>query len=415
MALKLRNAETGDIERLVELHQWSYPLSKLDAEGRRDVYVNNPRAGLEDVFVVIDNGLIVASMTAYRFTQFQEDAEFPVVGIANVAVAPDHRRGGIAGFLIQQSLEIFEEQEVTASLLHPFSQSFYRNLGWGYSGEIHQYHINAEQLCEYVDVLEETELSARLFSEEDLPEIMAFYEAQARQFNGLLSRNERYWQEKIVAAPRQAVLALFSGDLIGYLIYSLHEILTENFLLQEMEIHEWMAPTLDARDVLLSFLARQSDQVESIRFTLHPDEPLHLWVDDPRSQSRRCIHRLYNETATVALGLMHRLVNVKSAFENGRKFNGVKGELTLEMEDDLLGDRKLAVTFTGKGATVDEVKSKPGRLLRGPVDVLSQIYCGYTTPQQAYELDLVEIEEGDTLDFCQRAFRQPPPRCFDLF
>lgn len=415
MALKLRNAEVDDLDRLVELHQWCYPLSKLDAEGRRDVYMNNPRADLEDVLVVTDSDLVVASMTAYRFTQYQEGAELPVVGVANVAVAPDYRREGIAGFLMKESLVIFEEQGVTACLLHPFSHCFYRNLGWGYSGEIRQYHIKTDQLSDYDEALDDAELDAELFSGEDLSNLMDFYEAQARQSNGLLSRNERYWGERLVAPPRQVVLARFSGDLIGYLIYSLHEVQSDNDLLQNMEIHEWTAPTLDARDALLGFLARQSDQIESIRFTLQPDEPLHLWVDDPRSQSRRCIHRLYSETATVALGLMHRLVNLKSAFENGRRFNGVKGELTIEMEDDVLGDRRLAVTFTGKGATANEAKSKPGRLLRGPVDVLSQIYCGYTSPQQAFELDQLEYEGADTLAFCEQAFRQPPPRCFDLF
>jgi predicted acetyltransferase len=415
MALKLRNAEDADLDKLAELHQRSYPLSKLDIEGRRDVYVNNPRAGFEDVFVVEDGDALIASMTAYRFTQFQENAAIPVVGIANVAVAPDHRREGAAGFLIGQTLKIFEEQEVSASLLHPFSFRFYRNLGWGYSGEIRQHHIKTAQLADYADDLGETELGTALYREDDLSRLMEFYEAQARQTNGLLSRNGRYWRERLVADPREAILALFNGDLIGYMIYSLQEIQSDNFLVQKMEIHEWMAPTLDARDALLGFVARQSDQIESVRITLPPDEPLHLWLDDPRSKNRRLIHHLYNETATIGLGLVYRLVNLKSAFENGRPFNQVKGDLTIEMEDDLLGDRRLAVSFNGKGAAAEEAKSKSGRLLRGSVDILSQIYCGFTSPVQAFELDLVEYEGKDTLDFCQRAFSQPPPRCFDLF
>lgn len=415
MAFKLRTAQPGDADRLVELHRFSYPLSEHNLEERRDIFERNPRCDLEDVFVVNDGDDLIACMIAYRFNQYQEEAEIPIVGIGTVSVAPDRRREGVAGFMIEGALELFEEQGVPACILYPFEHRFYRYLGWGYAGEIRHYQMLTSQIADYEDAIEDEDLSVELFQEEQLPQLMAFYDAQARHFNGLLQRVESYWKECITDSPRQVVLARFSGEIIGYMIYSLEKIYSGNTFAQRMVVHEWMAPTLDARDALLNFMARQSDQVESLQLSLQPDEPLHLWVDDPRSQNRRMMQRLYSETATVGLGWMYRLVNLKGAFESGRRFNNVKGELAFVMEDELLGDRRLMVSFSGGGAVAAEASSRPKRLVRGPVDVLSQMFCGYTTAQQAYEQDLLDFEGRDTVEFCQRAFWLPPPRCFDLF
>lgn len=415
MTLKIRSAELGDVDQLTDLHRICYPLPELSPENRRETYTNNPRCSLEDVLVAFIGSKLVASLIAYHFTQFQEEVEIPVVGIANVLVTPERRREGIAGELIQKTLELFEEQDVPASILYPFEHKFYRHLGWGYATEIRQYCLKTEQIQEYEDIFEEDDLKAELLNSDQLPHLMNFYDSQARKYNGLLKRNERYWKEKIISPPRQLVIARYNGEIIGYLAYFLQKVSSDNSFIQEMVIPEWMAPTLDARDALLCFLSRQSDQVDRLRFFLGTDEPLHLWVVDPRSADRKMVNRLYAETATLCSGMMYRLVNLKSAFEGGRPFNGVKGELTIESEDELLGDRRLILTFNGKGAVSSEAKSQSNHLLRGPVDVLSQIFCGYMTAEQAFELDLVEFEGKDTLEFCQHAFAMPPPRCFDLF
>ena len=93
----------------------------------------------------------------------------------------------------------------------------------------------------------------------------------------------------------------------------------------------------------------------------------------------------------------------------------MKGNLTVEIQDEILGDRRLTVSFSGQGAQAEGTNAKTKRHLRGDVDLISQIFCGYTGAQQAYELDLVEFEGKDTVEFCQHAFALPPPRCYDLF
>ena len=112
---------------------------------------------------------------------------------------------------------------------------------------------------------------------------------------------------------------------------------------------------------------------------------------------------------------MFRLVNLKSAFEYGRRFNGTKGELTVDMEDEILGDRRLTVIFNGKNAVAEGSNRKSKRCVRGEVDMLSQLFCGFMSAREAYEQDLLDFEGNDTVEFCQYAFRLPPPRCYDLF
>jgi len=389
MSYKLTTAQPADVDSLTEMYRLCYPLIDLSPEERYNYFVRNPRCDLEDVFVVKDGKEPIASMIAYRFDQFQEEVEIPVIGIANVMVAP--------------------------TILYPFEHRFYRYFGWGYAGEIRQYQIRCRQLAEYLEEEEDDDLETVLFQEQQMPQLMEFYDAVASRSNGMLKRNEEYWRGKLVEPPRQAVLAYFNGEIIGYLIYSLEKIHSDNLFVQEIVVHEWMAPTLDARDALLGFLAKQSDQVESIRLSLQPDEPFHLWVDDPRNKNHRFLNRLYAHTATVGLGWMYRLVSLKEAFESGRRFNNVKGDLRVEVEDDQLGDREIGVTFSGNGAKVDKATSKPERIVRGTVDIVSQLFCGYTTAEEAYEQDLLEFEGKDTIEFCQQAFWLPAPRCYDLF
>ncbi len=415
MSYKLTTAQPADVDSLTEMYRLCYPLIDLSPEERYNYFVRNPRCDLEDVFVVKDGKEPIASMIAYRFDQFQEEVEIPVIGIANVMVAPNHRRRGVANFMMQRSLEIFEEEGIAAAILYPFEHRFYRYFGWGYAGEIRQYQIRCRQLAEYLEEEEDDDLETVLFQEQQMPQLMEFYDAVASRSNGMLKRNEEYWRGKLVEPPRQAVLAYFNGEIIGYLIYSLEKIHSDNLFVQEIVVHEWMAPTLDARDALLGFLAKQSDQVESIRLSLQPDEPFHLWVDDPRNKNHRFLNRLYAHTATVGLGWMYRLVSLKEAFESGRRFNNVKGDLRVEVEDDQLGDREIGVTFSGNGAKVDKATSKPERIVRGTVDIVSQLFCGYTTAEEAYEQDLLEFEGKDTIEFCQQAFWLPAPRCYDLF
>ncbi|RJP76909.1 MAG: GNAT family N-acetyltransferase [Candidatus Zixiibacteriota bacterium] len=415
MALKLRTAEPGDLEALVQLQFLSYPLLNWTPEQRRAYYTDNARAGLEDMFVVTSDDELVASMIAYRFTQVQEEVEIPVVGIGSVAVSPDRRREGIAAFLIQKTLQGFEEEGVPASILYPFQHRFYRRLGWGYGGDLLQYRIAADQLFEYEDLLEDSDLSVKMVTPDQVPDLMAFYDASMRHSNGLLKRNERYWRERVLAAPRLAVTARFSGDIIGYFLCSYQAAGEPERQSQELEVHEWLAPNLDARDALLSYIARQRDQIDSMRFFLPADEPLHLWVEDPRDLDRRHVYRLFHTSATLGLGWMYRLVNLQAAFESGRKFNGVQGELTVDLVDEVLGDRRVNVKFTGKGAKLQDPDDHPRRTVQGTMDMFSQMFCGYTNPGQAYEQGLLGFEGEDTVEFCQRAFWLPPPRCYDLF
>lgn len=415
MSLKLRTAEPGDLPALGLIHQLSYPLLDLTLEQRQAAFADNPRAGLDNVLVTVDDGEVVACMIGYPFTLYQEDVEVPVIGIGTVAVRPDRRRQGVAGFMIREALNDYEEQGLAASILYPFQHRFYRQLGWGYAGEVRQYRIASSQLEDYEEILDDADLSVDLMRDDDFPALMNFYEAMARRGNGMLRRNPRYWRERILGPGRIAVLARFNGDLIGYALYSHYPVVPGNYLAQEIEVHEWMAPTLDARDALLSYFARQAEQVETFRFILSADEPFHLWVDDPRDAGRESIRRLNAQSATMGLGWMYRLLSLSGAFTGGRRFNGVKGDLTVDILDEQLGDRRVAVSFTGKGAAMLEPEARTGRMVQGTMDAFSQVFCGYISAETAFAQGLLTFEGREAVEFCQNAFWLPPPRCFDLF
>jgi predicted acetyltransferase len=413
--LTLRKANPSDVPELAQLHEWAYPLLDLSPQERQAVFADNPRGSLEDVYVVTDDRRPVACMIGYRFEQYQEEIAVPVVGIGNVAVRPDRRREGIAHFMITEALKELEEEGVAASILYPFQHRFYRRLGWGYAGEVREYRIPCSQLWEYDIEDEDRDITVELLTDKARPELMAFYEEAARQSNGLLKRGERYWRERILAPGKNAVVVRFSGDLIGYMIYSLQRCVESNSFVQEMVIHEWQAATLEAQEALLTYISRLNDQIQVVRLVLPGDESFHLWVEDPRSESRRMIQRLYAETAVLGLGWMFRIVNLQAAFESGRRFNGIQGLLTVELLDEQIGDRMLTFEFNGKNAKIRAEEANPKRRVAGSVDAFSQLFCGYTSAEDAFRYGLLDFEGEDAVEFCQNAFSLPKPRCFDLF
>jgi len=415
MGLKFRTAKMDDWEQFNQLYLLCYPLVDTTEEQRYNYFSANPRCSLDDIIMVLDGKEIVASMIAYPFTMFQDEAETFAVGVGNVMVAPEHRKEGIASEMMKYGLEKWESEDVPVSLLYPFEHRFYRYLGWGYGGELHQYNIFTNQLSDFSEALEADDLRIERVTDENFDDLFNFYDAMARHGNCTVLRNEMFWSQYMLAPPRVGILAYDGSELAGYMIYTLDEVNPSDLFVQQMTVREWFAPSLDARDALLGFIARMNDQVESVKLTLPPNEPLHLWLDDPRSKSRKMLHRLYSHTAEIGLGWMYRLVNLKAALESGRKFNGIKGRLTIEMEDEHLGDRKLTVEFTGDRAVTDESKSSDKRVLSGDVDMLSQLFCGHMTAAQAYDFGLLGFEGSDTLDFCQHAFAIHPPVCYDLF
>ncbi|MCX6641609.1 MAG: GNAT family N-acetyltransferase [bacterium] len=413
--MKLRIAKPDDLDQLVELNRLCYPTLGMTPDQIRGIYTANTRCTWDDVFVVTENSRIVSALIAYKFTQYLEDTEIDTIGIGDVIVSPASRRQGVGGFLIEEVLKHFEEKDYPASILYPFQHRFYRRLGWGYAGELRHYHYPTDQLREYADYHEEEDLSVQLLTSAKLPQLLKFYDAQARRCNGMLKRSPEYWQDRILRSPRTAVLALSSGDIIGYLIYSISRHHPNNRLVQELDVHEWLAPTLEAKSLLLGFLNRQKEQIKSVHLHLPPDEPIHLMVEDPRDAAQRMENFLYTHTADLCLGWMYRIVNLKAALECGRRFNNISGDLTIKLEDEQIGDRSLNVRFKNGKVETSDANQDCRRKISGSVDAFSQMYCGYTSALAAFEFDLLEFDGPDTVEFCQHAFSLPIPRCFDLF
>jgi predicted acetyltransferase len=413
--MKVRQATLNDLEQLVDLNRLCYPTLGMTVEQVQGIFIANTRCTWDDVFVADEGGRILSGLIAYKFKQWIEDIAIETIGIGDVVVSPDVRRQGVAGELIKHVMKQFSEEEYPASILYPFQHQFYRHLGWGYAGELRHYHYLTEQLGGYLDAHEEEDISIRRLLPDDQKRLMAFYDAEARRSNGLLKRTPEYWTDRLLRLPRSAILALSSGDIIGYLIYSVTRFQTGNRLLQELDVHEWLAPTMDAKSLLLGFLARQKEQIKSVHFYLPPTDPIHLLVDDPRDAGLRMDNFLYSHGADICLGWMYRILNLKSAFECGRKFNQISGVLTVEIEDETLGDRSVTVHFDKGNVRASEENEACPRVISGTMDMFSQLFCGYMSAAQAYELDLLDFEGPDAVDFCQRAFSLPKPCCFDLF
>src|SRR5688500_822871 len=139
----LQPARAEDVEELALLWSQAFP-SRSAPERARELREGLTYGWLGDCWVVRDRGDkadVVGALRTYRLSLHARGRCWPTLGLAAVAVAPDHRRRGLARRMCVHALRLGRERGCVLAALFPFRTSFYAHMGFALVGALHRHRF----------------------------------------------------------------------------------------------------------------------------------------------------------------------------------------------------------------------------------------------------------------------------------
>lgn len=338
--------------------------------------------------------------------------EVPMTGLSAVAVAPERRGQGVVRALLTDMLREMKAASQCTSTLYPSSYALYRKFGWDLGAEDREYTFKPSDLAAALESAGAGPIggTVRRCSLDDVDRLDQVYRAYASSHNGWVVRRPDWWERSVLRRLQGTHAFLWensAGEPRGYLIYRL----SGDMLKQKLTIREWVALDLDAWRALAAFMARHNT-VATIWWTAPADDPLLTTLADPRIDESRILPRH-----------MFRLVDVAAALSQRPYPTQVRAALRLQVQDVTApwnhGSILLQVEGGEGRVLTDENALMQGRSAAGElscdIQTLSQLYCGYLSPRQAWQLGRLTVDRQATLDALEEAFAIDKPHMSDYF
>lgn len=411
---EFRPARPEELREVAQLEAHSFPALGRSIEEREATLAEGPRGGVETLWVGVDGGRLVATCQLLRLQQWVGGVALPVAGVGSVAIAPTHRRRGLAGRLLTTGLRHARERGDVGSALYPFRINFYERYGYGLAGEAHQYQIPPE-------IIPDAPERARVClveSEQDRADVRAVYDAWSRRETGQLVRPERAWAWAWQGPNRAAVVYRApDGTPQGYAIvhYRVDLPITERFL--EVEERAWL--THEARRGLYAWLGSLGDQWQQVLYRAHPDEHFVDRLEEPRLPMGSAPGwGLWFPAATVLRGPMFRLLDVAAAWEARPVRREDPLAIGLEIVDEQIPENAGTWRLVLEGGRARMERNGSGAVdatLAMRVRVLSRIFMCALRPSAAVAAGLATVDRPEVLPMLDVAFGLRRPWTFERF
>jgi predicted acetyltransferase len=407
-AIRYRTARRTDVEALAQLEHRAYRLTPL--EKCREFFLSHPRFSLRDVRVAELDGEVAGAMVLYPLTAFVCGEPRPVVGVGAVAVSPEHRRRGIAEAFMRSALREMRQRGQAVSLLYPFRVSFYRKFGYGVVETLHVFSTPASNFPP-----SEHARGVRRLHHPDRVHVQELYDRVAPQWNLALARKPEWWEQRLWTFPCEWVVheGKRRGLIEGYLAY---EVAAPHGPFElVLTVKELVAATPEALQGLAGYLASLADQVAEVHIVAPSDNALLAMLRNAKSTRAGVDLGNFSHAGGLHTGAMLRLVDVKAALEQRPPGGNGRGEIALEVEDDVLAHNARSFGLTVREGRF-QVSAEPGRRaprLRCSVDVLAQIYGGGVSPLTAARAGLVAAT-GSAAELAESWFAAPTSYVFQL-
>ncbi|HET7274217.1 MAG TPA: GNAT family N-acetyltransferase [Longimicrobiaceae bacterium] len=415
MTVNFRAAKPDQAREIARLQVHSFPATGRTAASQEEFLTNGPHGGIEAVRVGEEGGRLVAACQLLSLKQWIGGVPMPIMGLGSVAIAPTHRRRGVAGRMLAAAFEQARERGDLASALYPFRISYYARMGYALAGEALQYQVPPDA---FPDNPQERARVRLVATDEDRRLMYGVYDAGARLQTGQMQRTERSWGEVWSGEGGAAVVYRGTGgNAEGYAIVRYRPDLPLNERYLEVTERMWLTP--GARTGIYAWLSSLGDQWTSILYRAHPDEGLADVLREPRLPALSAPGwGLWFGSATLLRGPMFRLLNVPDALKARSVSPESEVTVSIEVADEHIPAnrgpwhiriKEGQIAVGGHNAlTVDATVSLS-------VATLSRIFIGAITPSMAVDAGLATIDNHETLATLDVAFRLPGPWTFDRF
>ncbi|MFZ3577816.1 GNAT family N-acetyltransferase [Virgibacillus sp. DJP39] len=304
---------------------------------------------------------------------------FEMGGISAVATWPEYRRKGNVKNLLLHALKHMKEHGQTVSFLHPFSFSFYRKYGWELAFVEQSYEIPLDKLKRD---WEGNGYVRRVHNE--APVLHTIYTEYAKQFNGPLVRDEKWWEQRVFNEKYNSAVAYDNQDQPeAYIIYNVKE--------NVVNVEEMAYQSINGLKLLLQFIANHDSMADKVKMIVPENDNLALLLNEPKFDQKKTPY------------FMARIVDVPEFLKQySFHIDGVES-LVLHVEDAFLPENTGTYQLTQHGKeTVVTVMQTSDNLdgINCSIQQLSSILLGYKRPLEYYHLGLLrgELKQVEQLE-----------------
>jgi len=359
-SFSVRPAREDDLERLIEIHTCAFPAAGGYEQRKRRFTANHFGGGLADVRVIEHDGCLAGHALAYRCEHWLGGKRVPTGAVGSLGVAPEWRRRRAAHALLDALHAEFARDGAPLSLLYPFRERFYAELGYANVSPLLMMRVASEAVAAAASALASSagdgEFSFAPLDGDRLGEVRALYDEVGPFTSGRMVRCEARWLSLFAQEDLYWLGVLSSrGALEGYLCMS-HDSPAAHAR-QTLIVHEMTARSPAGQRALLEAIGRQRDQVDDVELTVALGDPLVFAFHDAPG-SRRGTPTLEHPLGALSAGPMVRIADVRRILELRGYL--VDGDLTLRCPDDPQADADVAVwwarEFAAAGAWLEAVR-----------------------------------------------------------
>lgn len=332
---EVRILTTGDFHALVSIFADAYPGLKIVSHSERDRLRQQLLKLHEEEATAHFHGLfrdrqLLGTMCLYDFSMNFLQIRIPVGGVGQVAVAFPHKKEHVGREMMDYFLHHFQRRDTPLVALYPFRPDFYRKMGFGYGTKMSQYRVKPTALPKGP-----SKAHVRYLDTKDRQSLLECYNRVLDRTHGMMEKSEREL-DRLFANPQNRIVGYEQGgQILGYLVFTFEA--GETWLLNDVQITEFIYEDPNALAELLTFLHTQADQIRHVILNTQ-DEYLHYLLLDPRNGSNRLIPAVYHETNTQGVGLMYRVIDTRGMLERlgDHDFGGQTCKLKLTIVDSFL-------------------------------------------------------------------------------
>ncbi len=348
--------------------------------------------------VVRDGSAIVGGLVSIPMGQFYGGRSVPMVGVAAVAVLPEHRGSGAGGALMNAYVAEMRAAGLPISTLYPATQPLYRNAGYERAGGEYRIEVEANRLDGG-----DRELAVRAAKPEDEPVLEECYRRRARLSSGNLDRNAYIWSRIRSPISDRVVTYVVEGPsgVEGYVRY----VTKENDVDPAFKLWcpDVVALTPGAARRIVGFFADHWSLTGQIAWRGSPADPL-LAV---RREPVPALVKLWNIW-------MLRILDVATSMTARGWSPGVAGEVHLDITADEVLPENAGRWIVRVGDGRAEAERGGRGTLRTDIRGLAAMYTGFHAPADLRAAGFVDADDA-TLASATALFAGPHPWMADHF
>lgn len=406
---KILKLNEQHIDKYTNITFKSYPSFKdFSKEGIRDykdnlLHIMNNHKDVH-FYGAFDNDKMVGVMRLFDFQMNLFGKIVQTSGLGFLGVDPIHKKQKVAFDLIKFYEKHYRAKNMPIGTLLPFKTDFYKLMGYGFGTKMNQYRIKTENISEYNQDMDLRYIT----TEEDFDNLFAFREKVASQTHGMTLKLSGEIEDLKSASPTQIIASHDNkGNMDGFLIFEFLNTKENNFNANNIYIHELVYDNPKSLRKLLGFLRRQEDQVQMVIFNTK-DENFHYIFGNPENDSKTHVDFGNIETNTQSLGLMYKLLDIKSAFNqvSYRNYNNSNLDVRFIIEDDYKDNfEEVIINFENGFANMDS--KKYDMTVNIKLSDFSSLFLGSTCVNSLYRLGLLKIDSISYLKQLDMTFYIP--------